>query len=276
MKRACVIGWPIEHSRSPMIHGHWIKRYGIDGDYTMRAVKPEDVRHFLTHLADEGFVGCNVTVPHKEQAFAAAAWIDPSAKAVGAANTLWLDNGTLCAANSDTYGYIAHLDATAPAWRSLDGAVTILGAGGTARALAYGFLEAGVSDVRIVNRTLARGEEIARHFGRGVTALGWDRCDASAADSRLIVNTTTLGMKGVGAPEIDLARCRASTIISDVVYIPLETPFLAAARAACLQTVDGLGMLLHQAVPGFEKWFGVRPEVTAELRDIVVKDIEGA
>ncbi len=276
MKRACVIGWPIEHSRSPMIHGHWIKRYGIDGDYTKRAVKPENVRHFLTHLADEGFVGCNVTVPHKEQAFTAAAWIDPSAKAVGAANTLWLDGGTLCAANSDTYGYIAHLDATAPEWRSLDGAVTILGAGGTARALAYGFLEAGVGEVRIVNRTLERADEIARHFVRGVKALGWDRRDASAADSRLIVNTTTLGMKGVGSPDIDLRRCRPSTIISDVVYIPLETPFLAAARRAGLQTVDGLGMLLHQAVPGFEKWFGVRPDVTAELRDILVKDIEGA
>ncbi|MFM9941513.1 MAG: shikimate dehydrogenase [Hyphomicrobiaceae bacterium] len=276
MKRACIIGWPVEHSRSPMIHGHWIKQYGIAGEYVKRAVKPEDVRTFLHALADEGFAGCNVTVPNKQQAYAAAGWLDPSAKAVGAANTIWLDNGVVCAANSDTYGYIAHLDATAPQWRQLDGPVTVLGAGGTARALTFGFLDAGISEVRIVARTLARGEEIARHFGRGVKVVGWDARDAAAAGSRLIVNTTTLGMKGAGSPEIDLARCRSTTVVSDVVYIPLETPFLAAARTRGLATVDGLGMLLHQAVPGFEKWFGVRPEVTPELRDILVRDIEGA
>lgn len=276
MKQACVIGWPIEHSRSPMIHGHWIKTYKIDGSYTKRAVKPEDVRRFITHLADEGLVGCNVTVPHKEAAFAAAGWHDPSATAVGAANTIWIDNGVVCAANSDTYGYIANLDALAPQWRKLDGPVSVLGAGGTARAIVYGFLQAGVTEVRIVARTVARGEEIAQHFGRGVKVVGWDQRDRAAADSRLIVNTTTLGMKGVGSPEIDLARCRDTTVISDVVYVPLETPFLAAARQRGLATVDGLGMLLHQAVPGFEKWFGVRPQVTAALREILVRDIEGA
>lgn len=276
MKRACIIGWPVEHSRSPMIHGHWIKTYGISGDYVKRAVKPEDVRHFLHHLTEEGFVGCNVTVPNKEQAYAAAGWLDPSAKAVGAANTIWLDNGVVCAANSDTYGYIAHLDATAPQWRRLDGPVSILGAGGTARALTFGFLEAGVTEVRIIARTVARGEQIASHFGRGVKVVTWDARDAAAADSRLIVNTTTLGMKGVGSPELNLSRCRGSTVVSDVVYIPLETPFLAEARRHGLATVDGLGMLLHQAVPGFEKWFGVRPEVTPELRDILVRDIVGA
>lgn len=276
MKRACIIGWPVEHSRSPMIHGHWIERYGIAGEYVKRAVKPEDVRQFLNHLQEEGFAGCNVTVPNKEQAYAAAGWLDPSAKAVGAANTIWLEDGIVCAANSDTYGYIAHLDANAPQWRRLDGPVTVLGAGGTARALTFGFLEAGVSEVRIVARTVARGDVIARHFGRGVKVVAWEARDMAAVDSRLIVNTTTLGMKGVGSPDIDLARCRSTTIVSDVVYIPLETPFLAAARQCGLSTVDGLGMLLHQAVPGFEKWFGVRPEVTPELRNILVRDIEAA
>jgi shikimate dehydrogenase len=275
MKRACVIGWPIEHSRSPMIHGYWIKRYGIAGEYTRQAVRPGEVAPFLARLAAAGFAGCNVTVPHKEAAFAAARRHHASAVAVGAANTLWLEDGVLCAANTDTYGYIAHLDASAPDWRRRDGPVSILGAGGTARTLVFGFLEGGVSEVRLAARTVARGEEIVRHFGGRVRVLGWDERHRAAEGARLIVNTTTLGMNGVGSPEIDLSRVAADCIVSDVVYVPLETPFLAEARARGLVTVDGLGMLLHQAVPGFEKWFGVRPEVTAELRDILVRDIEG-
>ena len=275
MKRACIIGWPVEHSRSPMIHGHWIEKHGIKGEYLRRAVKPADVAQFMRQLADEGFVGCNVTVPNKEAALAAADWRDPSAIAVGAANTMWIEAGRLCAANSDTYGFMAHLDASAPEWRQRDGPVTVLGAGGTARALVYGFLQSGVGEIRLVARTIPRAEEIAHHFGRGVVVHDWADRDRTAADCRLVVNTTTLGMKGIGSPDIDLKRCRADCIVSDVVYVPLETPFLSAARACGLKTVDGLGMLLHQAVPGFEKWFGVRPEVTSELRDIVVRDIEG-
>lgn len=275
MIRAAVIGWPIEHSRSPLIHGHWIKTYGIDGSYTKRAVKPEDVRQFLMHLADEGLAGCNVTVPHKEQAFAAAGWLDPSAKAVGAANTIWLENGTICAANSDTYGYMAHLDASVPNWRERDGPVAVLGAGGTARAVAYGFLAAGISEVRIVARTVGRAEEIARQLGQGVKVVAWEGRERALGDCRLVANTTTLGMNGIGEPDIDFARCRDDLIVTDAVYTPLETAFLAGARRRGLATVDGLGMLLHQAVLGFEKWFGVRPEVTPELRRIIVRDIEG-
>jgi shikimate dehydrogenase len=275
MKRACITGWPVEHSRSPMIHGYWIKKHGIVGEYCRHALKPEQADTFFRSLAAHGLVGCNVTLPNKEAAFRAGKHRHPTAEAVGAANTLWLEGGDLCVMNSDTYGFIAHLDATAPAWRQVDGPVTILGAGGTARCLAFGFLEAGVSEVRIVNRTLSRADEIAAHFGSRVKAIGWDARDRAAADSCVIVNTTTLGMKGAGSPEIALGRCRSSTVVCDAVYIPLETPFLAEARQAGLQTVDGLGMLLHQAVPGFEKWFGVRPEVTPELRDILVRDIEG-
>lgn len=277
MKRACVTGWPIEHSRSPMIHGHWIECYGLQAvaEYGRLAVKPEEAEAFYGSLAAHGLVGCNVTMPNKEAAFRAAKHRHATAEAVGAANTLWLEGGELHAMNSDTYGFIAHLDATAPRWRKLDGPATILGAGGTARCLAFGFLEAGVSEVRIVNRTLARAEEIAAHYGPRVKAIAWDQRERAASDSRVVVNTTALGMKGVGSPEIDLSRCRDTTIVCDAVYIPLETPFLASARASGLTTVDGLGMLLHQAVPGFEKWFGVRPEVTGELRDILVRDIEG-
>ncbi len=277
MKRACITGWPVEQSRSPMIHGHWIKQYGLSAaaDYGRRAVKPEDADRFYASLAEQGLVGCNVTMPNKEAAFRAAKHRHPSAEAVGVANTLWLEGGELHAMNSDTYGFLAHLDNSAPEWRKIDGPVTILGAGGTARCLAFGFLEAGVSEVRIVNRTLARAEEIARHFGRGVMAIDWEARNKAAVDSRIIVNTTSLGMKGIGSPEIDFTRCLRSAIAIDAVYIPLETPFLAEARQVGLVTVDGLGMLLHQAVPGFETWFGVRPEVTPELREILVRDIEG-
>lgn len=275
MKQAAVIGWPIEHSRSPMIHGHWLKRYGIDGSYTKIAVKPEDVTQFVLSLAERGLAGCNVTLPHKEAVFRAAAVRDPSAVAVGAANTLWLEGGKLHAANSDTYGYMAHLDASAPDWRDRDGPVAILGAGGTARAIAYGFLSAGVSEVRIVARTVGRAEEIARQLGPAITVVPWPQRDRVMHECRLIANTTTLGMNGVGAPDLDFMRCRSDLIITDAVYTPLETPFLAHARRCGLQTVDGLGMLLHQAVLGFSKWFGVTPEVTDELRDILVRDIEG-
>jgi shikimate dehydrogenase len=275
MIKAAVIGWPIEHSRSPMIHGYWLDHYKIDGSYSKIAVRPEEVATFFDRLADRGLAGCNVTVPHKEAAFRAAAIREPSAEAVGAANTLWLEGDRLHAANSDTYGYMAHLDASAPDWRDRDGPVAILGAGGTARAIAYGFLSAGVEDVRIVARTVARADEIARQLGRGITVVPWAERDRIMWECRLVANTTTLGMNGVGAPDLDFLRFRRNLIITDAVYTPLETPFLARARECGLQTVDGLGMLLHQAVLGFSKWFGVVPEVTDVLRDLIVRDIEG-
>lgn len=276
MKKACVIGWPIAHSRSPLVHGYWLKKYGIDGSYTKEAVPPEDLEMFVRSLAGNGFSGCNVTVPHKEAAFAIAAVKDPSADAAGAANTLWLDRGKLHAANTDTYGFMAHLALTAPAWKAGDGPVAILGAGGAARAIVYGFLQAGCNDVRVFNRSRDRADGLAKEFGPRVTAHAWANRERQSRDSAVLVNTTTLGMKGAGNPGIDFAGFNPRTIVADIVYVPLETAFLAAARAHSLKTVDGLGMLLHQAVPGFEKWFGVRPDVTRELYGLIAAGIAGA
>lgn len=275
MKRACVIGWPIEHSRSPLIHGTWLKTYGIEGSYTKEAVKPEDVQAFFAAMAQNGWAGCSVTVPHKEAAFAAAEVKDDSAVAVGAANTLWLAEGQLHCANTDTYGFMKHLELSAPQWQSRDAPVLILGAGGAARAIVYGFLKAGVARVAVSNRSRERAEQLAQYFGPKVQAVDWDRRSDAARDAGVIVNTTTLGMKGAGDPGIDFAHVRDGSVAYDIVYVPLETQFLKSARAYGLTGVDGLGMLLHQAVPGFEKWFGVRPQVTPQLRALVVADIEG-
>lgn len=273
MKQACVIGWPIAHSRSPMIHGYWLKRYGIDGAYTKEAVPPEDVAEFLATLGERGLAGCNVTVPHKGAAFAAADVKAASAQAVAAANTLWLEDGKLHAANTDTYGFMRNLELAAPDRSVAHKPVTILGAGGAARAIVFGFLEGGASEVRVCNRTRARAEALAEQFGARIKVVEWDARNRAARDSAVLVNTTTIGMDGQGSPDIDFAGFDPGCVVCDIVYVPLQTELLGAARAHGLRAVDGLGMLLHQAVPGFEKWFGVRPEVTAELRDLVVADI---
>lgn len=278
MTRAGIIGWPIEHSRSPLIHGTWLKRYGIDGSYERFAVKPEDVRSFLSDLSGKGLVGCNVTIPHKQAALAAADVVHDSARAIGAANTLWLEGGKLHADNTDSYGFMTYLRAEVPSWPRMRGPVLILGAGGAARAIIHGFIEARVEEILIANRTLARAEELAKAFaGRGskLSAIGWETRQAAAVDAGVIVNTTSLGMKGEGDLGISFDRVGPMTVVADIVYVPLVTPFLAAARAAGLVTVDGLGMLLHQAVPGFHRWFGVRPEVTSDLYELILADIEG-
>jgi shikimate dehydrogenase len=275
MTRAAVIGWPIEHSRSPLIHGHWLRTYGIAGEYTRIAVRPEEVAAFLGSLGDRGLAGCNVTLPHKEAAYLAADVRDPSAVAVGAANTLWLEGGRLHAANTDTYGFMRHLDLSAPAWRNRDRPVLVLGAGGAARGIVYGFLEAGVAEVRVANRTRERAEELARHFGSRVRTVDWGAAEAASAACGVLVNTTALGMAKTGPLTFDVGRLPADATVADIVYVPLETDLLARARARGLVGVDGLGMLLHQAVPGFARWFSVTPEVTPELREILVRDIEG-
>jgi shikimate dehydrogenase len=275
MKRACVIGWPIEHSRSPIIHGYWLKQFGIDGAYTKKAVPPGDVAAFLGSLREHGLAGCNVTVPHKEAAFAAADVREASAEAVGAANTLWIEDGQLCAANTDTYGFMAHLERSAPGWLRT-GAVSVLGAGGAARAIVYGFLEAGVGEVRLFNRTRERAEAVAAQFGPRVNVHAWEARSNASRDADVLVNATSIGMNGEGSLGIDFAGFDRACVVSDIVYVPLKTELLAMAEARGLRTVDGLGMLLHQAVPGFEKWFGVRPEVTDELRALVLADIAGA
>ncbi len=276
MRRACVIGWPVEHSRSPLLHGYWLKKYGIDGAYTKEAVRPEAVADFLQSLEANGFVGCNVTVPHKAAAFAAADEREASAEAVSAANTLWVSGGKLVAANTDTYGYMTNLGQQAPGWDRRDAPISVLGAGGAARAIVHGFLDAGVGEVRVFNRTRARAETLAGQFGPRVKVFDWSEREIGSRDSAVLVNTTIIGMNGVGTLDIDLAGFDRECVVSDIVYVPLETELLRGAKSQGLRTVDGLGMLLHQGVPGFEKWFGVRPEVTDELRRFIVADIEAS
>lgn len=275
MKRACVIGWPIEHSRSPLIHGYWLRKYGIEGAYTKQAVRPEEVAAFLRSLEEQGLSGCNVTVPHKETAYAIADERDASARAVQAANTLWLDGGKLHAANTDTYGFMTYLDHVVPDWKAHDGPVCLLGAGGAARAIIHGFLETGVDEVRVFNRTGARAELLAEMFGPRVKVFDWQNRSEGSREACVLVNTTAAGLKGAGSLGMDFAGFNPDCVVADIVYVPLTTELLAGAQSAGLRTVDGLGMLLHQAVPGFEKWFGVRPQVTEDLRTMLIADIEG-
>jgi shikimate dehydrogenase len=273
--RACIIGWPVDHSRSPMIHGYWLKKYRIDGSYERHSVRPGEAAAFLRGMREQGLAGCNVTIPHKEAAYAAAALTMPAARAVGAANTLWFEDGRLVADNTDAAGFMSHLRACVPAFDARRSPAVVLGAGGAARGMVHAFLEAGAPEVRLFNRTRARGEAVARHFGARVKPFDWaDRVERTR-EAGVLVNATSLGMEHVAALDLPLAQLDAGCVVADLVYVPLVTPLLAAARARGLRTVDGLGMLLHQAVPGFEKWFGVRAEVTDELRNLLVADIEG-
>ena len=272
MKRACVIGWPIEHSRSPIIHGYWLAKYGIDGAYEKEAVAPDALADFLGSLEAKGYVGANVTLPHKEAALAAAQFADEAAVTIGAANTLWLNaDGLLHAGNTDAYGFMTNLDAEAPSWNQGLRPVMVLGAGGAARAILFGLLEAaGVAKIYLANRTRSRADALAKVFGPSVEVIDWDKRSEALSACGLLINTTSLGMTGQAPLEIDLAALSAAAVVADIVYIPLETKLVAVARSRGLTAVDGLGMLLHQAVPGFERWFGVRPEVTAELKAHVV------
>ena len=276
MKKACVIGWPIAHSRSPAIHRFWLDHYKIDGSYTKRAVQPGTLETFLRSLADEGYAGCNVTIPFKEEAFRLIASRDAAATAIGAANTIWIEDGELRASNTDTYGYMTYLSREAEDWDRRDAPVCILGAGGAARAIVHGFLEAGVGEIRIFNRSMERAEALRRDFGPRLKVLPWEDRSRASTEASVLVNTTSLGLKGEGTLAMDFTDFHPDCIVSDIVYVPLETGLIREARRHGLHTVDGLGMLLHQAVPGFERWFGVRPEVTDELYDRIAADIEGA
>lgn len=275
--KAFVIGHPIAHSRSPLIHGFWLKALGLPGSYERIDVHPDNIETFLREMPQSGFVGGNVTIPHKEAAHRAAHRLDAAAEAIGAANTLWLEDGKLIAGNTDASGFSANLDTEAPSWRQKRIAL-VLGAGGAARAILFALKQAGFTDIRIVNRTLSRAQELCDRFGPGVSAHGWDEVNALASDAGLVVNTSSLGMGGqMGSQHelpLDIGALPDDSIVADIVYVPLETPFLAAARARGLVGVDGLGMLLHQAAPGFERWFGVRPQVTPQLRAHIVADLE--
>ena len=272
-RRAFICGHPVAHSRSPLIHRHWLREAGIAGDYVPKDVLQNDFARFFTEFAKDGYIGGNVTIPHKEVAFALAARRDDAAGIIGAANTLWLDGSDVNAGNTDWIGFTANLDDFSANWRETGNAV-VLGAGGAARGVIHALQQAGISDIRIVNRTMARARELADRFGGDSTAHGWAALPELLGDAGLLVNTTSIGMEGHEGDVPDLATLPGDAIVSDIVYVPLQTPLLAAARARGLKTVDGLGMLLHQAAPGFERWFGVRPEVTPALRRLVLDSLE--
>jgi shikimate dehydrogenase len=268
---ACIIAWPAGHSRSPLIHNYWIKQHGLNAEYRREAVPPEKFSEFIAGMREQGYVGGNVTVPHKETALKLSQ-PDERAQGIGAANVLWFEGDTLRSTNTDADGFLGNLDASAPGWdRGLHSAV-VLGAGGGARAVVSGLLARGAGRVHVVNRTIARADGLAKRFGAKVHPAAWDKIAGLLGSANLLVNTTTLGMVGQPPLEIDL-RGPQSMVVADIVYAPLETGLLKAAHQRGIRTADGLGMLLHQAVRGFEKWFGVRPVVTAELRALVEADL---
>jgi shikimate dehydrogenase len=273
LRRACVVGWPIAHSRSPLIHTYWLHALGIDGDYGKIAIPPGDFADFIKTLGRHGLVGANVTLPHKEAAFAACDRLTSNAADLGAVNTLWLENGKLWGDNTDVAGFLANLDDQAPGWRERTRSAIVLGAGGAARAIVHGLLSAGLEEIAIVNRTADRAERLAAQIGRKARAEAWSALPQRLGGVDLLVNTTSLGMIGQPALEVSLDSLKAQAIVADIVYAPLETSLLRSAKARGLAAVEGLGMLLHQAAPGFERWFGVRPQVTPELRSLIEADI---
>ena len=270
--RACLMGHPVAHSRSPMIHGHWLRTMGIAGAYDLVDLTGDEFPGFLKDLAARGYVGGNVTVPHKEAAYRLVDRRDEAASAIGAVNTVWLEGRVLFGGNSDAHGFITDLDDCAPGWDVMDGRAVVLGAGGGARAAVFALARRGL-DVAIINRTVARAEELARHYGGRVHGFGHEALADFLREADVLVNCTSLGMSGAEALAIDLAPLKRSAVVCDMVYVPLETPLLTQARARGHRTVDGLGMLLQQAGFGFGKWFGALPAVTPELRTLVEADI---
>ena len=273
---AGVIGWPVKHSRSPLLFGHWFTKHGVAGSYVRLAVREDDFEQVLRALPKAGFRGANVTLPHKLPALALADEATPAAKAIGAANTLiFKADGRIVADNTDGFGFIENVRAGAPEWNPKAAPAVVLGAGGAARAILYTLLDAGAPEIRLANRTREKAQTLAERFGPRITVVDWDDRNAACDGAGLIVNTTSLGMTGKPALEISLDAAPLSAVVTDIVYAPLETAILARARARGLTAVDGLGMLLHQARPGFEAWFGTAPGVTAALRAHVLADIAG-
>lgn len=272
--RAFVIGHPIAHSRSPLLHGHWLRSLGLPGSYEAVDVAPMALAAFFAGLRQAGFAGGNITVPHKQAAMAHVAGIDAAGRSIGAINTVWLEQDAWIGGNTDAHGFIANLADRAPGWAASTRAAVLLGAGGAARAAVHALLQTGIR-VHVVNRTLAHADRIAADFGPLVCAHGWQELGGLLPDADLLVNTTALGMAGQPPLLLDLSGLKRSAIVCDIVYVPLQTALLAAAQARGHRVVDGLGMLLHQAVPGFERWFGTRPVVSAQLRALLEADIAG-
>jgi shikimate dehydrogenase len=271
---AGVMGSPVMHSRSPMLHNYWFKRHELAGTYVPLAIEPEGLAAALRALRPLGFAGCNLTIPHKQEAMKIVDEVDPVARRIGAISCVVVrPDGSLFGTNNDWYGFIHNLKQEQPGWRADAGPVTVIGAGGGARAVCYGLMQEGAREIRLINRTLARAQRIADEFGHPIQALPWEQRHDALEGAAMVVNATSQGMVGMPALELNLHKLPTSALAADIIYIPLETPFLAAARQRGNRTVNGLGMLLHQGRPAWKAWFGVEPEVTAELRAMVERTI---
>ena len=271
--KACVIRWPVAHSRSPLIHRFWLERLKIEGSYELAAVAPADFPRFVDDLARHGFAGANVTLPHKQKAFELCDVTTPTAACLQAVNTLWIEAGKLCGDNTDAAAFAGALDQEAPGWDINSGKAVVIGAGGAARAIVYALKLRGMKRIFLINRTKERALELASDFGASIEVVDFPGLPGALASASLLVNTTSLGMRGQPPLAIDLAPLPPDAVVADIVYVPLETALMRAARARGIRAVSGIGMLLHQAVPGFERWFGVKPCVTPELRSLVEADI---
>jgi shikimate dehydrogenase len=267
---AGLMGWPVMHSRSPKLHNYWLGAHGLAGAYVPLAIQPEGLRVALRSLPALGFSGCNLTIPHKEAALAIVDKVDPLARRIGAVNTVVVaPDGSLEGRNTDAFGFVESIRETQPAWRADRGPIVLLGAGGGARAVLVGLIDQGARDIRLLNRTPARAETLARELGGPIKALPWDQRQAALDGAAMLVNTTNQGMVGEPPLELPLDKLPQSALVCDIVYIPRETPLLAAARKRGNPTVNGAGMLVHQARAAFHAWFGIMPEVTPELRAMV-------
>jgi shikimate dehydrogenase len=270
-KLAGVMGWPVAHSRSPALHGFWLAHHNIDGAYVPLPVQPENLHRVLRALPMMGFAGCNITIPLKEDAMKAVDEYDAAARRAGAVNTVIVQpRGILLGSNTDGFGFLENLRAGVPGWQAASGPAVVLGAGGASRAIVAALIDAGAPEIRLVNRTPERAASLAKTLGGPVRGIAWNDREKALAGAALLVNATSLGMEGQPALDLSLAALPESAVVNDIVYVPLETPLLAAARARKNPSVDGLGMLLHQGRPGFAAWFGVLPEVTPELRRAMI------
>ena len=274
MIKACVIGWPISHSRSPLIHGYWLKQHGIDGSYTRQPVEPADLPSFIEGLARTGYAGCNVTIPHKETVFDLVTRADESTERLGAVNTVFLRDGKLFGTNTDGEGFINSLRHGAPGLSLANNRAVVIGAGGASLAVVNAIIDQGAAEVIVANRTREKAEQLRQRFGSRVLPVEWNEAAAHLGEASLLVNTSSLGMKGQPDLELDLSRLSPRAVVTDIVYTPLRTRLLTEAASRGNVVVEGLGMLLHQAVRGFSLWFGVTPEVTPELHALVARDID--